>query len=131
MAMAQGGPVAIEYAARHPERVTRLMFYGSYAGRDPRPDAGGARARRRRSSQLIKVGWARPDSEFRRVFTSLMIPGATEEQMRWLDELQRVAVVGRARRRRPAPADARPTSIGLLAAARPADAGAPLAAATG
>ena len=32
MAMAQGGPVAIEYAARHPERLTRLVFYGSYAG---------------------------------------------------------------------------------------------------
>jgi ATP/maltotriose-dependent transcriptional regulator MalT len=26
------------------------------------------------------------------VFTSMMIPGATEEQMRWLDELQRVSV---------------------------------------
>ena len=33
LAMAQGGPVAIEYAARHPERLTRLAFYGSYAGR--------------------------------------------------------------------------------------------------
>ena len=32
MAMAQGGPPAIAYAARHPERVTRLIFYGSYAG---------------------------------------------------------------------------------------------------
>ena len=32
LAMAQGGPVAIEYAARHPERLTRLVFYGSYAG---------------------------------------------------------------------------------------------------
>src|SRR6476469_4160504 len=32
LAMAQGGPVAIEYAARHPERLTRLMFYGSFAG---------------------------------------------------------------------------------------------------
>jgi DNA-binding CsgD family transcriptional regulator len=40
---------------------------------------------------MIKVGWARPESTFRRVFTSLMIPGATEEQMRWLDDLQRVA----------------------------------------
>jgi ATP/maltotriose-dependent transcriptional regulator MalT len=39
---------------------------------------------------MIKVGWARPDSTFRRVFTSLMIPNATEEQMRWLDDLQRV-----------------------------------------
>ena len=32
MAMAQGGPVSVEYAVRHPERLTRLMFYGSYAG---------------------------------------------------------------------------------------------------
>jgi ATP/maltotriose-dependent transcriptional regulator MalT len=40
---------------------------------------------------MIRVGWARPDSTFRRVFTSLMIPGASEEQMRWLDDLQRVA----------------------------------------
>ena len=31
MAMAQGGPVAISYAVRHPERVSRLLFYGSYA----------------------------------------------------------------------------------------------------
>ena len=40
MAMSQGGPVAIAYAARHPERVTRLMFYGSYAAafRDPTPE---------------------------------------------------------------------------------------------
>ena len=31
LAMSQGGPVAIAYAARHPERVTRLILYGSYA----------------------------------------------------------------------------------------------------
>lgn len=90
MAMAQGGPVAIEYAVRHPERVDRLLFYGSYAcatrGLSPEDleleDTFG---------QLIKLGWARPESTFRRVFTSLMIPSATEEQMRWLDDLQRVA----------------------------------------
>ncbi len=41
--------------------------------------------------QLIKVGWARPDSTFRRVFTSMLIPSATEEQKGWLDELQRVS----------------------------------------
>ena len=90
MAMAQGGPVAITYTDRHPERVSRLLFYGSYAS-----------ARRGLSAdeleledafgQMIKHGWARPESTFRRVFTSLMIPGATEDQMRWLDDLQRVA----------------------------------------
>lgn len=32
LAVAQGGPVAVEYADRHPERVARLACYGSYAG---------------------------------------------------------------------------------------------------
>ena len=50
---------------------------------------------------MIKVGWARRDSTFRRVFTSLMIPGATEEQAGWLDALQRHGDVRRERDRRP------------------------------
>ena len=91
LAMAQGGPVAIEYVARHPERVTRLAFYGSYAGAhaDASPEALEMDAA---FTALIKVGWDRPTPEFRRVFTSLMIPGGTEEQMRWIDDLQRMAV---------------------------------------
>lgn len=90
MGMSQGGPVTIAYAHRHPERVTRLIFYGSYAAAlvDPTPEE---LAMQDAFDQLIKVGWARPDSEFRRVFTSMMIPAATSEQMAWLDELQRVS----------------------------------------
>src|SRR4051812_12201754 len=89
MGMAQGGPPAIAYTDRHPERVTRLMFYGSYAGA-----VAGSPERAEQIeafAQLIKVGWARPQHTFRRVFTTMMIPGATEVQMGWLDELQRVA----------------------------------------
>ncbi|MBI5087776.1 MAG: alpha/beta hydrolase, partial [Actinobacteria bacterium] len=90
MGMSQGGPVTISYAHRHPERVTRLIFYGSYSGalHNATPEDLEMEAA---FDQLIKVGWARPDSEFRRVFTSLMIPSATSEQMAWLDELQRVS----------------------------------------
>ncbi len=103
MAMSQGGPVAIRYVADHADRVTRMIFYGSYAAAmpDPSPEQEELELA---FDQMIKVGWARPGSEFRRVFTSLMIPDATEEQMSWLDELQRVAVTGetayRARRAR-------------------------------
>lgn len=91
MGMAQGGPVTISYAARHPERVSRLIFYSSFAGmwRDRTPEEEELSVA---YDALIKAGWARPDSSFRRVFTSLMIPDASEEQMRWLDDLQRVAV---------------------------------------
>ena len=91
MGMAQGGPVSIEYTARHPGRVTRLIFYGSYAAANPEPTPEQVELSDT-FLQMIKVGWARPDSAFRRVFTSMMIPDATEEQMRWLDELQRVSV---------------------------------------
>jgi pimeloyl-ACP methyl ester carboxylesterase/DNA-binding CsgD family transcriptional regulator len=91
LAMAQGGPVAIEYVARHPERVSRLVFYGSFAG-STAPTTPDEVELFEAMGALIKVGWARPMSEFRRVFTSLMIPGASEEQMRWVDDLQRVAV---------------------------------------
>ncbi len=86
--MAQGGQVAITYAARHPERVTRLILHSSYAAMVPDAEEAELEAA---FIQLIKVGWARPESEFRRVFTSMMIPGASPEQMSWLDALQRVA----------------------------------------
>ena len=89
MGMAQGGPPAIAYATRHPERVTRLLFYGSYAGAVTGSPTAAEEIEA--FAQLIKVGWGRPEHTFRRVFTSMMIPGATEEQMLWLDELQRVA----------------------------------------
>jgi pimeloyl-ACP methyl ester carboxylesterase len=92
LAMAQGGPVAIEYAARHPERVGRLIFYGSYAGVDSVQTSKQDRLLDETFTNLIRVGWEQPTPEFRRVFTYQMIPGATEEQMGWLDELQRRAV---------------------------------------
>jgi pimeloyl-ACP methyl ester carboxylesterase/DNA-binding CsgD family transcriptional regulator len=105
LAMAQGGPVAIEYAARHRDRIDRLIFYGSYAGVDSVQTSKQDRLLDETFDNLIRVGWERPTPEFRRVFTYLMIPGATEEQMGWLDELQRratsaeVAVTARQQRR--------------------------------
>ena len=64
MAMAQGGPVTINYAARNLERVTRLIFYGSYAAamRDPTPED---LELSETFEQMVKVGWARPDSDHR------------------------------------------------------------------
>ena len=91
MAMSQGGPVAIRYVADHADRVSRMIFYGSYAAAMPDPSAEDLEMQEA-IDRIIKVGWSRPTAEFRRVFTTMMIPGATEEQMAWLDELQRVAV---------------------------------------
>ena len=77
--------------ARHPERVSRLILYG---------DARAAACRRRhrghgRGGDLPehdprRLG-ARRTRVFRRVFTNIFIPDATEEQMRWFDDLQRMS----------------------------------------
>lgn len=102
--MSQGGPVAITYAIENPDRVSRLILYGTYGTTDHSEEAAELE---RLFQQMIKVGWQRPDSTFRRVFTDLMIPGASEEQAGWLDALQaRATSTENAMRSRAARADA-------------------------
>jgi pimeloyl-ACP methyl ester carboxylesterase/DNA-binding CsgD family transcriptional regulator len=87
-----GGPVAISYAVRHPERVSHLILYGSYArGRWHRELSDREREEAELLQSLIRVGWGRDDPIFRRVFTTLFVPDADERQMDWFDELQRVS----------------------------------------
>jgi pimeloyl-ACP methyl ester carboxylesterase/DNA-binding CsgD family transcriptional regulator len=88
LGMSGGAPVALAYAHAHPERVTRLVLYGGMAcgGLDQDDDAA-----EEAFLAMIRAGWARPDPTFRRVFTNAFIPDATEEQMQWMDELQRTS----------------------------------------
>ena len=89
LGMSQGGAVAIDFARAHPEKVTNLVLYGAYAqGATARAATVEDRAERALREQLIKVGWGRADPVYRRVFTSTFIPGASEAQLRWFDELQ-------------------------------------------
>lgn len=89
LGMSQGGPVGIAYAVRHPERVRRLVLYGSYAvGWRHRADPE-FRRREEALIQLIGDGWGRDNPAFRQVFTSMFLPDGTPEQLDWFNELQR------------------------------------------
>jgi len=90
LGMSGTAPAAMAYAARHPERVTRLILYGAGSGRAPdfSPDE---QAEEDTYQSMIRVGWAKEDPLFRRVFTRQFIPDANEEQMRWFDDLQRTS----------------------------------------
>jgi pimeloyl-ACP methyl ester carboxylesterase/DNA-binding CsgD family transcriptional regulator len=90
LGMSGGSAVAMAYAIAHPERVTRLVLYGTVRGTPPRLE-GDRLTEEETFRGLIRVGWAREDPTFRRVFTSTFIPDATEEQMRWFDDLQRMS----------------------------------------
>jgi len=93
LGLSGGGATAIEYAVRNPERVSRLVLYGSWArGRYLRgPDEA---ERSRLLIELMRVGWGGAVPAFRQVFSSIYIPSAGEEQKRWYDEMQRASSTG-------------------------------------
>jgi pimeloyl-ACP methyl ester carboxylesterase/DNA-binding CsgD family transcriptional regulator len=86
----QGGAIATEYAARHPERVTHLILLGSYARgamkRDPSPQHI---AELEAQLKLIEVGWGRDDPSYRQMFAKQFMPDGTLEQLNSMSELQR------------------------------------------
>jgi pimeloyl-ACP methyl ester carboxylesterase len=90
LGVSQGCRVAIAYAAKHPERVSRLVLYGG-AARGWRHRNPSARDTRAGLQALIKEGWGRDVPAFRQVFTTLFMPGATPEQAAWFNDLQRVS----------------------------------------
>jgi pimeloyl-ACP methyl ester carboxylesterase len=90
LGISQGGPVAIAYAVRHPERVSRLVVFGSYVQ--------GLRKRAKSPDDLelveahidvIRLGWGRPDRTYRQIIVSNFLPEGTQEEWRVFDELQR------------------------------------------
>ena len=91
LGMSGGSSVAMAYAIAHPERVSRLILYGTVRGEPPVWDDDERWAKEQIYRSMIEVGWAKDDPEFRRVFTRRFIPDATEEQMCWFDDLQRMS----------------------------------------
>ena len=90
LGISQGAALAIAYAVRHPDRVTHIVVYGGYARGRARRDL----VQREEAEVLveaIRVGWGRSNSAFRRLFTTLFLPGGTPEQMAWFDEIQRTS----------------------------------------
>jgi|KBSSwiStaDraftv2_1062776.scaffolds.fasta_scaffold149168_3 pimeloyl-ACP methyl ester carboxylesterase/DNA-binding CsgD family transcriptional regulator len=82
--------VAVEYAARHPERVRKLILFGGFATSyhsTSHPDP----AVRREGDlmlELAELGWGNGTAAFRQVFVSRFLPDATQSEWRAFDELQ-------------------------------------------
>ncbi len=84
LGVSQGGAVAIAYAVRHPERVSRLVLAGAYArGRAIRAQTQAQRDVAALDLELARVGWAREDPSFLQVFASQFLPDGTPDE--WAD----------------------------------------------
>lgn len=87
-AISAGGPTAIAYTYRHPDRVTRLAFYGSFTR------IGTVRGQRERWEAfpgIVRVGWGEDNPAYRQLFTSLFMPDAEELETRIFNQMQKTA----------------------------------------
>ncbi len=92
-AMSQAGPVAVAYAARHPERVTHLILHGAYARGWLNRDLTEEQIEEEKLMiSLMRVGWGRENPAFRQVFATQLIHDATTEQLRALEQQMRISV---------------------------------------
>jgi len=79
----QGSAVAIDYAVKHPRRVTHLILYGAYA-------QGGAVTSDELKAvfkSLVRTHWGVGS----KVFADLFVPEAGENAAKWFNHLQREA----------------------------------------
>jgi len=93
--MSQGAAAAIEYALRHPERVTHLVLFNGFSrGAAHRQGVGQGREMVEAMCTLIRQGWGSDDPSFRQVFTTQLMPEATAEQVDEWNRLERESVSG-------------------------------------
>jgi pimeloyl-ACP methyl ester carboxylesterase/DNA-binding CsgD family transcriptional regulator len=86
LGMSHGAAVCIAYAARYPERVKAMILCGGFArGALRRSDA---EANRMYEAIVNLSGlWGSDNPSFRQIFTSRFIPGGSDEQLRWFNDL--------------------------------------------
>lgn len=85
MSTSQGGPVAITYAIRNPDRVTRLVLYDAHATPIRNKDD---ERQFETFMQLAQVSWDHQmGRSCRQVWSSMLLPTATEQQQSWINDL--------------------------------------------
>ena len=90
--MAAGAAIGMTYAARHPERVSRLALYASFvrnrlAGSPTPQEVAEAEAR----VKMVEVGWPNDSPAYGQFHASLLMPDASPEQSQSLADLLRQA----------------------------------------
>ena len=89
LGISQGAAVSIEYAVRHPDRVSHLILFGSYAAGWRHTADPSEMSEREAVMVLTEKGWGRTDPSYRHLFSQTFMPDATLEELAWFDEFQK------------------------------------------
>ena len=89
LGMSQGCAVSIEYAVRHPERVSALILIGGYASGWRIGMTDEEREHREAVLTLTRLGWGTSNPAYRHIFSRTFMPDADAEKLAWFDEFQR------------------------------------------
>jgi pimeloyl-ACP methyl ester carboxylesterase/DNA-binding CsgD family transcriptional regulator len=89
LGISQGVAEVLRYAVAHPEHVSHLVLYGGYVQGTWHRGEPEAVQRDRAIIELTRLGWGQNNPVYRQLFTSRFIPGASEEQLQWFNELCR------------------------------------------
>lgn len=87
--LSQGCAVSIEYAARHPERVSALVLISGYAAGWRIAASPEDVALRESVRELTRLGWGQSNPAYRHIFSQTFMPDGTQQELDWFDELQR------------------------------------------
>ena len=90
LGISQGASVAIDYAARHPERVSKLILLGAYVQGRNRRGSPTEKEKAATFLSMLRQGCGDENSAFMRAFTSVFIPSGSREQIKWFADLQRI-----------------------------------------
>jgi pimeloyl-ACP methyl ester carboxylesterase/DNA-binding winged helix-turn-helix (wHTH) protein len=92
LGISQGASVAIDYAVRHPERVSHLILLGGYSQGWEHRNVPKLLQARRALETLVGMDWGKRNPAFQQMFTSAYIPeNPTLEHQRWFNDLQRIS----------------------------------------
>ncbi|WP_244504652.1 alpha/beta hydrolase [Jannaschia faecimaris] len=90
LGISQGAAVCIEFAVRHPERVSGLILIGGYSAGWQHLASQEEQARREAVRNLTAVGWGTDNSAYRHIFSHTFMPDANADDLDWFDEFQRL-----------------------------------------
>lgn len=89
LGISEGASISIEYAARHPERVSHLILFGSFAAGWRHIATPEERREHEALMVLTEAGWSRDNPCYRGLFSRSFMPDANSEELNWFDQFQR------------------------------------------